>query len=131
MSVIQSPLQPAKRAGYKRRRGRLSRPGVSLMAQGEPLFCFTCGALATCVIMISGLLFMVVWYGLPTFWPDPLVLIEQTNGQKSLGEVARIEQFELTKETLASLQGDELAAAESQLRSVERFPVRRRLLRTG
>jgi phosphate transport system permease protein len=132
MSATLTPSPPPRARGkYRRRQGRLSRPGVSLLAQGESMIWFTGGALVTCVMMITGLLMLVVWSGLPSFWPVPLVQLEQHDGQKVLGEITRDEEFEITRDSLASLSPGEIPAAEKLLTGRDSASVRRRYLRVG
>ena len=47
------------------------------------------GALAICIFLIAGLITMVLWFGLRTFWPGPLVQIQLRDSTTLLGEVAR------------------------------------------
>jgi ABC-type phosphate transport system permease subunit len=101
------------------------------MAQGEPLIWLTGGALATCVAMIIGLLSLVIWSGVPTFWPRPLVSVELFGGRKVLGEVTRVETYPLTAAILPTLDAAEIEPAKKHLAGRERVLVKRRLLRTG
>ncbi len=73
----------------RRSRRRGMRPGVSLLAQGEPMVWLTGGALAMCLLMIGGLLLLVLMAGMSTFWPRSLVLFPLKNGSHYLGEVSR------------------------------------------
>ncbi len=130
MSLAVSPPPPAGRPSFSRRGGRLSRPAASLLAQGEPMVWLTGGAIVICVTMILALLLLVLWNGLQTFWPAPLIRIALTNGQVVLGEVARVESFQLNADTLRSLSGEELSAAKKRLQGPDQSRVRRRLLRT-
>jgi phosphate transport system permease protein len=130
MSTTGKLTKPASdRPRFRRHGHRLSRPGVSLMAQGEPMIWLTGGALVTCVSMIAGLLLLVLWFGLPTFWPARLVMLELVGGQKRLGEVARRERFTLTRDT--ALRPDEVEPARRLLAENDRVTTGRRLLRTG
>jgi phosphate transport system permease protein len=65
----------------------------SLFAHGEPALWLTGGALVICLAMIVGLLVLVAWQGLTTFWPGPYVEI-QTNDVKYAGEVAKQDEVE-------------------------------------
>jgi phosphate transport system permease protein len=51
------------------------------------------GALAVCVFMIVGLLYVVFRQGMATFWPGPSVLVRTHKGAVYLGEVVREEQY--------------------------------------
>ena len=48
----------------------------------------TGGALAVAVMMIVGLLVLVVYQGLQTFWPEPVEAIVTDDGNVYLGEIA-------------------------------------------
>ncbi|MEX2356993.1 MAG: hypothetical protein WEE51_01610, partial [Pirellulaceae bacterium] len=61
-----SPDQtPAKRD----KRGHVTKPGLSVLAQGEPMIWLSGGALALSLVMIFGLLGLVIYQGMATFWP--------------------------------------------------------------
>lgn len=128
LSVTSPP--PADRP-FVRRRGRLSRPAVTLIAQGEPMVWLTGGAIVICIAMIVGLLALVLWSGLPTFWPIQLVRIERVDGKVLLGEVARTESFNLSADTLKNISGEEATAATTLLKGPVKVAMRRRLLRIG
>lgn len=51
----------------------------------------TGGALAVCVVMIVGLLGLVLYQGLSTFWPHPVVQMDLADGSAVMGEVTRHE----------------------------------------
>jgi phosphate transport system permease protein len=91
----------------------------------------TGGAIIICIAMILGLLTLVLWNGLPTFWPAPLVRIARVDGKVLLGEETRSETFQLSEDTLRHLSNEEVAAGKAYLKKSDRSPVRRRLLRTG
>ena len=55
---------------WKRRRARAR---SSLFAAGEPMIWLTGGALVICAAMVAGLLLLVLWKGMTTFWPSPVV----------------------------------------------------------
>lgn len=132
MSVKQLPVAPAaKPRRFPRSRGRISRPGISLMAQGEPMVWLTGGAIVACVAMIVGLLALVACQGIPTFWPSRLVLLEHVDGKKTLGEITRTESYTLTQDILPILQEAELAEAKKRLQGTDRIVTGRRLVRTG
>ncbi len=93
----------------RRRRGRL---GNALTAHGEPMVWLTGGSLAVCLLMIIGLLVLVFYQGLATFWPAPLVradlrgVLEPTEGHTVyLGEITRTESFPLQASTVAAMTG--------------------------
>lgn len=80
----------------KRRRGSAH---TTMSAHGAPLVWLTGGAMATALAMIVGLLVLVLYQGLQTFWPGALVqwTVSNNSGEGSqsvlLGEVARTESF--------------------------------------
>ncbi len=88
---VASQTRPAKR--------RAASALTTLSAHGAPLVWLTGGALATALAMIIGLLALVLYQGLQTFWPQPVVQLEVTNDSGSgpssilLGEIARTERF--------------------------------------
>ena len=83
---------------------------VPLASFGEPKVWLTGGALALCVMMIAGLLVLVLYQGLATFWPGPVTRAVLKDGRTVMGEITRVESF----------------------RPVEGGPLsRRRLFRTG
>jgi phosphate transport system permease protein len=108
-----TPVQadPSPAIPPDRRRGRAprerSRPKGSahatLAARGEPLIWLTGGALAIAIIMIVGLLGLVVYQGIGTFWPQPIVEIKTLDGHTYLGEIARSETYEPSDRVFASL----------------------------
>ncbi|HEY2828041.1 MAG TPA: hypothetical protein VGJ04_10610, partial [Pirellulales bacterium] len=51
---------------------RIASAHTTLSAHGAPLVWLTGGALATALAMIIGLLALVLYHGLQTFWPLPL-----------------------------------------------------------
>ncbi|MFW6058652.1 MAG: phosphate ABC transporter permease PstA [Phycisphaeraceae bacterium] len=75
------PVRPA----VKQRRG-------ALMAHGEPMLWLSGGGLAVCLLMIVGLLVLVFWQGITTFWPAPVVAVETPTGQ-FMGEITRSESY--------------------------------------
>jgi phosphate transport system permease protein len=90
----------------------------------------TGGALAIATVMILGLLALVVWQGLPTFWPGKLVQVATHAGRTLAGEVAVTESYRPESSVVDALPEAARASARSEL---ERGggTVRRRMLRTG
>ena len=78
------------------RRRRISRPGLSLMAQGEPAVWLTGGALAASLVMIIGLLALVFYAGTSTFWPVPVVEVQLHDGTTVMGEITRSDTYNLS-----------------------------------
>jgi ABC-type phosphate transport system permease subunit len=69
------------------------KPKNSLSAHGEPMVWATGGALSLCLFMIIGLLGLVLWQGLSSFWPRPVVNITTTDGQAVMGTQTREESY--------------------------------------
>jgi phosphate transport system permease protein len=74
-------------ADFAARRVRL------LQAQGEPMLWLTGAGLGLAVMMIVGLLLLVVYQGIATFWPVPVVLVQTADGRVLMGEVTRTESY--------------------------------------
>jgi phosphate transport system permease protein len=87
------------------RRRRLVGGGQSLVAQAAPLVWLHGGGLVVCLAMIVGLLLLVVYQGVTTFWPLPLVLVRTIDGNTYLGEVTRVDRYELGYQDAAVLSG--------------------------
>src|SRR5207253_11323275 len=71
-------------------------PLTTLSAHGAPLVWLTGGALAMAIFMIVGLLVLVVYQGLQTFWPTPVVQLTIDSGAGTttmLGEISRTEKY--------------------------------------
>lgn len=81
---------PAGHSYHQRRPKSVS----SLSAQGEPMIWLTGGALAVALAMIGGLLSYIVWQGLSTFWPVPVIRVELRDGHVLMGEFVRRETFQ-------------------------------------
>ncbi len=91
---ITVPTEPAGTGPVDQRpRVRRTRGGTSLFAAGEPMVWITGGALLVAVGMILGLLVLVFWSGVSTFWPLPVVKVVTSNGQVWMGEVTRQESY--------------------------------------
>ncbi len=87
---VASQTRPAKR--------RTASAHTTLSAHGAPLVWLTGGS-SDSAVMIIGLLALVLYQGLQTFWPQPVVQLEVTTDSGSgpsstlLGEIARTERF--------------------------------------
>jgi phosphate transport system permease protein len=95
--------QPAAVPTAPKRRKREWRGGNSVLAFGEPLVWLTGGGLLTCVLMIAGLLLLVLYQGVSTFWPPAVVQVRTTDDRLQMGEVSREDTFELSYGGLSSL----------------------------
>ncbi len=76
-----------------RRRAERGRPGSghSLLARGVGPIWLTAGALVSCIAMIASLLILIVWQGLGSFWPRPVIEVALRDGSVAVGEVSRVE----------------------------------------
>ncbi len=113
------------------RRRRRARPGLTLLAQGEPMVWLTGGALVICLAMIVGLLGLIVCCGVMTFWPRPLVRVETIDGAIRLGEITRRERYSLSAAATENMSPEVAAAAQQLLAGREQVETGRRLFRTG
>ncbi len=112
-------------------RSRLSRPGISMMAQGEPMVWFTGGTLAVSLAMIVGLLCWVIYNGSVTFWPKPIYKVRLNDGQYVMGEIFSEEDYTLREDMLSTLSESDQQSAKELLASPNRTAVHRRQFRTG
>ncbi|MFA6957937.1 MAG: phosphate ABC transporter permease PstA [Thermoanaerobaculia bacterium] len=101
-------VQPVEGATPKKRERR-NRP-LSLAGRGEPFVWGTGAGLAVGVLMILGLLALVLYNGVLTFWPKRVVKITMTDGKVVLGEVTRGETYRVSPEVLEALPGEAKAA---------------------
>ena len=95
---------PVKPKSTRRRRKRGSVAGISVLAQGEPMIWLTGGSLALCLLMIIGLLGAVLFLGLSTFRPLPVVQVELLDGTIIAGEVTNQESFNISADSLLNEQ---------------------------
>ena len=75
-------------------RRRRKRSRASLFSQGEPMVWLTGGGLVISLLMIVGLLVLVLFHGMGTFWPSELPRFVTKDGQVVMGEVTRQERYE-------------------------------------
>ena len=113
---------------------RVASPLTTLSAHGAPLVWLTGGALATALAMIVGLLFLILYQGLQTFWPLPLVnsrwwpirlatlqprphfLAKSLAAERYRPERSQIEQLEQKSPELFAKAEAEMKAHDGQLR---------------
>jgi phosphate transport system permease protein len=81
-----------------------------LSAVGEPFQWALGGALALGCVLIAGLLLLVLWNGLVTFWPKPVEVVRLNDGTRVAGEPFRSESFRVTADQLAKVPPDRRAA---------------------
>jgi phosphate transport system permease protein len=103
---------------------------TSQLAYGQSWIWLCGGALVICLVMIIGLLVLVLYNGMPTFWPKPLVLITTHAGEKLLGEVIRTDTYRPEASAFARLP-KELRPAAIQYVTERQGSADRQLLRTG
>lgn len=89
-SVESSSTLPILSSVSSRRIGKMR---TSQLAYGQPWVWLFGGTLIICLTMILGLLFIIVRYGLPTFWPSRIVGITTKSGGKYLGDVVREDRY--------------------------------------
>ncbi len=95
MTDAPAPTAPPRRP----RKARAS----TLTAYGEPMLWLTNGGLAVSLVMIVGLLLLVVYSGITTFWPQAIVKVETPTGDLRLGEVTRQSDYLLTLDLVRGL----------------------------
>lgn len=126
-----APISTEKKpAGKRRRRGAGAPSGHSLMARGEPALWLMGGSMLLALAMIVGLLGLICWQGLQTFWPRPVIEVTLLDGTRLMGEVTRQEKYEPTSYLLASLSDEARKRAEAAMQKQD-GKLNRRLLRTG
>ncbi len=126
MTTARVPHPKSPPAPPQTRRSRQRGSAHSLWARAEPLVWLISAGLIVCLSMIIGLLGLVVYQGMTTFWPRRLAEIHLIDGQILLGEVTRQDHYELTYSGASMLDEPSAQAArrllkprlDAQLRSV-------------
>jgi phosphate transport system permease protein len=95
---VLSPAPEVPPAPAVRTKGR-----TSLAAHGQPIVWLHGGGLIVCLVMILGLLYVVLRFGMATFWPSPSVQVKTHGGAIYLGEVVREESFKPEPSVFESL----------------------------
>ncbi|GAB4139360.1 phosphate ABC transporter permease PstA [Thermopirellula anaerolimosa] len=119
---------PAVQTSQTRRRS--SRPANLIAARGEPLVWLSGGGLVVSLVMIGGLLVLIAYHAILTFWPTAVIRVELRDGSVAMGEVTRRERFKPEETTLNDLPEEVRDAYRDAMRSGEGW-VPRRLVRTG
>jgi phosphate ABC transporter permease subunit PstA len=119
--------QPEDHPPVRSRRRKLR---ASPAAQGEPFVWLTGGALALALLMTGSLIGFILWSGLESFLPLPLVQVKTTTGQEYLGEIVASERFRPDADWLTKLDPAAKAAAERDLAATDGALLRRKF-RTG
>jgi phosphate transport system permease protein len=102
----------------------------SLFSHGQPMIWLTGGALAVSLAMIVGLLGLIFYEGFLTFWPEPVLQISTTSGNRYMGEVTREETYRPDDTALSGLNPAALELAKASLDKSGGVSTRRQL-RTG
>jgi phosphate transport system permease protein len=124
-SATQATAETARSDAPVRTRRR-----TPLSAHGQPMVWLTGGALAISVAMILGLLAIVLWYGLSTFWPLAVVQLQTKDGRTYMGEVYARETYAPGPEVLEALP-EALAAGARERVAAQGGTATRREIRTG
>ena len=129
--LLPPPVRSTVSAGnLPPRRGRRSSSHATLVAHGEPQLWLTGGALAISLVLIVGLLVLVVYQGIGTFWPKPIVELKLADGAVCLGEIARSERYKPEPQAFASLSSAIAAQAREDVARAGGFATRQ-LVRVG
>jgi len=108
------PPSDAKAAASTKRRRRGSN-GAAIIARGEPMVWLTGGALVLCLVMIAGLLGLVAYNGLTSFWPKPIQHFVTIDGQTIMGPVTRVQTFTPEPLYLEGLSEQTRASVDAEL----------------
>ncbi len=116
-------------SGERPRVGRRSGNGRArtLWARREPLIWLHAGGLVLCVAMIAGLIGLILYQGMVTFWPVPVIQLRTIDGRVVLGEVARSESFRLSFASIDMFEPEAGREAERRLGSAWHDEVAQRL----
>lgn len=90
----------------------------------------TGGGLALSLVMVVGLLALVVWQGVATLWPVPVVQVRLLDGTILMGEVTRHEKYRPADSVFDSLPKELVVAIRERVKA-NGGEVERRLIRTG
>ena len=123
----QAARKAAAKKAWKRSRARSK---SSIFAAGEPMVWLTGGSLAICALMVVGLLALVFWKGVVTFWPQPVVEVVTSDGRPYMGEVTRYERFRPEPNVLEALPPEIVDQATLEVQASDGW-AERRLFRTG
>ncbi len=129
MSLQQDEPLPTHPERLSARRRRQRGGALSLWARAEPFVWLNGAGLVLCLAMVVGLLLLVLFRGMTTFWPLPLVQVKTTDGATLVGEITRTDCYDLTYGSANMLAGKSAVAAkrllDSQLRQSLHDAVRR------
>ena len=106
-------------------------PARSVVAGGEPAVWLSGAGLCVCLAMIVGLLGLILWNGVGTFWPGELVRVTLRDGSDILGESYGSETYELRRSAVPLLPAAARPAALAAFpEGVDEVEAVRVLLRT-
>jgi phosphate transport system permease protein len=91
---------------------RVRRITADLSAVGEPALWGLGGALALGIVLISAFLGMILWNGMTTFWPKPIMKVLLADGSVIAGEPFREGRYRPGENILANLSDDQRAFVE-------------------
>ncbi len=95
-------------------------------ARGEPFLWGLGGSLAFGMLMIVGFITLILYNGVPTFWPKPIDAVKLKDGTAVAGEITRSESFRPEPEFLAKLDEETRAKVAASGGMMKRV-----LFRTG
>jgi len=124
--AVQVEREPASAIAPRPR----ARSRSSLLANGESMIWLTGGALVLSVLMIVGLLGLVVYFGLSTFWPTPITRLETLDGRVYMGEVTRSDVYEPGPTYMGKIDPAHRTTVRNRL-TEQGGATLRRLVRTG
>jgi phosphate transport system permease protein len=111
-------------------RPRTKKLRTPLSAYGEPMVWLTGGSLAVGLAMVVGLILLILWMGLVTFWPPPVEKVVDDRGRIYMGEVTRSGWFTPSESNVEGMSPEVAAAARAQMDANDGM-IKRRLFRTG
>lgn len=83
----------------------------------------TSGGLIVCLVMVVGLLLLILYQGVTTFWPVPVVRLSTISGESYMGEPTRQNRYLLNWGMLATMSGPVADAAGDLLHPLLRQKV--------
>ncbi len=82
-----------------------SNNATALLARGEPMVWMAGGGLVVALLMVAGLVGLVFYQGVTTFWPDDVLRIQTRDGQVVVGEVTRSDSYRPEPDLGSNLSG--------------------------
>jgi phosphate transport system permease protein len=107
-----------------------SNTATALLARGEPMVWMAGGGLVVALLMVAGLVGLVFYQGVTTFWPDNVVRINTRDGQVVVGEVTRSDSYRPEPDLGSNLSGAAYQAFTLEMQANDGW-LERRLVRTG